>query len=179
MSNTTHYNENTYIRYKNQTVRLQRGVEVQDTQLHMFFSLVLDRGKWFASRPSRFTLSMDWIGGKAGPPWRFSGCFKDKRKLFHARNWSMTPWSSSLQPCHCHRLVSDGTQGSLQWSTLASVTVCFPSWTQNSTLQCNMKHTLLRVPFEKHVIMEGIFLQLDRCDVLFCITVFLWRRAVW
>jgi len=61
----------------------------------------------------------------------------------------MTPWSSSLQPCHCHRLVSDGTQGSLQWSTLASVTVCFPSWTQNSTLQCNMTHTLISVPFEK------------------------------
>jgi len=35
-----------------------------------------------------------------------------------------------------------------------------------------MTHTLIRVPFEKHVIMEGIFVQLDRCDVLFCIIVF-------
>ena len=36
------------------------------THLLMFLTLALDREKRFASWPSRFTLSMDWMGGRVG-----------------------------------------------------------------------------------------------------------------
>ena len=44
---------------------VSRRVEVLHTQLHMVLTLALDGGKWFASWPSCFTLSTDWMGSRS------------------------------------------------------------------------------------------------------------------
>jgi len=41
-------------------------MDILHTQLYMFLTLALDRDKWFAFWPSCFTLSADWVGGRAG-----------------------------------------------------------------------------------------------------------------
>ena len=37
------------------------GVEVHNIQLHTFLTLALDSAMWYASWPSHFALSTDWI----------------------------------------------------------------------------------------------------------------------
>jgi hypothetical protein len=77
------------------------------------------------------------------------------------------PTPTHQTPCSCIYI----RHYTLQFTMICiGLTVCFPDWTHNSILQCNIKHNFIRIPCERHVITEQILLHLVRYDVLFCIT---------
>jgi len=88
------------------------------------------------------------------------------------------PVSHPLTRHNAHTFVSDTTLGNLQWSTWTSLTVCFPHRTHNSTLQITWNTPILESLVKGMLSAWGLLLHLVRCDVLFCITVCLWCRAV-